>query len=139
VRYLQQPSWQATGSLAGGIKVCVVRYRRTYYATNRLSLSAKEIRALYRKRQEVAEVIRVLKSQLRLEGCQAGCQRADASSPRPGEGAQEHHIVLCLVAYLMVERERLDRGDTWRQRKRQLILRGPQGVLPALERVRSAA
>jgi hypothetical protein len=37
VRYLQQPYWQATGSLSGGIKVFVVRYRRTYYATNRLT------------------------------------------------------------------------------------------------------
>jgi hypothetical protein len=43
------------------------------------------------------------------------------------------------VAYLIVERERLDCGATWRQRQRQLILQGPQGVLPALERVRSAA
>lgn len=139
VRYLQQPYWQATGQLVGGLKVFVVRYRRKYYATNRLSLSAKEVRALYRKRQEVEEVIRVVKSQLSLEGCQAGYQRASVPSPRRGEGAQEHHIALCLVAYLMVERERLDWGDTWRQRKRQLILRGPQGVLPALERVRNAA
>jgi len=30
-----------------------VRYRRKYYATNRLSLSAQEVRSLYRKRQEV--------------------------------------------------------------------------------------
>src|SRR5262245_47197100 len=57
----------------------------------------------------------------------------------PGEGAQEHHVALCLVAYLVVERERLNCGDTWRQRERQLILRGGQAVLPALERVRSAA
>src|SRR5262245_31732031 len=124
---------------SGGIKVFVVRYRRTYSATNRLRLSAKEVRMLYRKRQEVEEVIRVLKSQVSLVGCQAGDQRTSATSPRREEGAQEPHIALCLVAYLMVERERPDRGDTWRQRKRHLILRGPQGVLPALERVRSAA
>src|SRR5215510_12891507 len=139
VRYLQQPYWQATGSLAGDIKVFVVRYRRNYYATNRLSLSAKEVRALYRKRQEVEEVIRVLKSYLSLEACQAGYRRSSEAKPRGREGAQEHHIALCLVAYLIVERERLDRGDTWRQRKRQLILTSPQGALPALERVRRAA
>jgi hypothetical protein len=40
VPYLQQPSWQATGYLSGGLKVFVVRDRRKYYATNRLSLSA---------------------------------------------------------------------------------------------------
>jgi hypothetical protein len=139
VRYLQQPYWQATGRLSGDLKVFVVRYRRKYYVTNRLSLSAKEVRTLYRKRQEVEEVIRVLKSQLSLEGCQAGYRRSSEESSLPREGAQEHHIALCLVSYLIVERERLDHGDSWRQRKRQLILRGPQGLLPALERVRNAA
>lgn len=139
VRYLQQPYWQATGYLAGDIKVCVVRYRRKYYATNRLSLSAKEVRTLYRKRQEVEEVIRILKSQVSLEACQAGYRRSSDKKSLRREGAQEHHIALCLVAYLIVERERLDQGDTWRQRKRRLILTGPQGALPALERVKRAA
>ncbi|HEY7491310.1 MAG TPA: hypothetical protein VIH59_09415, partial [Candidatus Tectomicrobia bacterium] len=48
VRYVQQPYWQATGYLSGDIKVFVLRYRRKYYATNRLSLSATEVRPLYR-------------------------------------------------------------------------------------------
>jgi putative transposase len=139
VRYLQQPYWQATGFLSGDIKVFVVRYRRTYDATNRLSLSAKEVRTLYRKRQEVEEVIRVLKRQVSLEACQAGSRRSSDIKPLPREGAQEHQIALCLLAYLIVERERLDRGGTWRQRKRQLILTGLQSALPALERVRRAA
>jgi len=34
-----------------------VRYRRQYNATNRLSRSAKEVRSLYQKCQEVEEVI----------------------------------------------------------------------------------
>jgi len=139
VRYLQQPYWQATGYVSGDIQVFVVRYRRKYYATNRLSLSATEVRTLYRKRQEVEEVIRVLKSQGSLEACQAGYGRSPDKQSLPREGAQEHYIALCLVAYRIVERERLDRGDTWRQRQRQLILTGPQSALPALERVRSAA
>ena len=117
----------------------MVRYRRKYDATNRLSLTAKEVRALYRKRQEVEEVIRMLKSALCLAACQAGYRRSSNATPLPPEGAQEHHSALCLVAYLIVERERLDRGDTWRQRKRQLILTGPQDALPALERIRRAA
>ena len=118
MRSLPQPSWQATGSLAGDIKVFVVRYRRKYYATNRLSLTAKEVRTLYRKPQEVEEVIRVLKSHVSLEACQAGYRRSSEEKPPVREGAQEHHIALCLVAYLIVERERLDCGNTWRQRKR---------------------
>ena len=48
-------------------------------------------------------------------------------------------MALCLVAYLIVERERLDRHLTWRQFKRQLILTGVQRSLPALERVRRIA
>ena len=55
------------------------------------------------------------------------------------EGAQTHPIALCLVAYLIVERERLDQGCTWRQLKRRLILQGRQLASPALERVRTAA
>jgi hypothetical protein len=137
--YLQQPYWQAVGSLTGGLKVFVVRYRRKYYATNRLTLTAQEVRALYRKRHEVEEVIRVLKSQLSLEGCQVGYKRVMATQSYPKAGAQTHHIALCLVAYLIVERERLDQGSPWRQLKRRLILQGQQLALPALERVRAAA
>jgi ADP-ribose pyrophosphatase YjhB (NUDIX family) len=55
------------------------------------------------------------------------------------EDAQAHHMALCLVAYLIVERERLDRGLTWVRLKRHLILTGASEALPALERVRKAA
>src|SRR5213082_1807751 len=67
-KHLHQPYWQAVGFLTGKIKVFVVRYRCKYYATNRLSLTASELRQLYRLRQGVEEVIRVFKSQLSLEG-----------------------------------------------------------------------
>ena len=136
--YRQQPYWHAVGELSGGLKVLVVRYRRKYYATNRLSLTAKEVRWHYRKRHEVEEVIRVLKSQRGLEACQAGYRRTRAEGTRPLPRVQEHHIALCLVAYLIVERERLDHGMTWRQFKRHLILKGPQVALPALARVKKA-
>jgi hypothetical protein len=137
--YRPQPYWQAVGALSGGLKVFVVRYRRKYYATNRLTFTAKEVRTLYRKRQDIEEVIKVLKSQLSLEACQVGYRRRGAALPQALPRAQEHHIALCLVAYLVVERERLDQGVTWRKLKQQLILKGPQGPLPALERVRKAA
>jgi hypothetical protein len=127
------------GCLSGDITVCVVRYRRKYDATNRLSLSAQEVRRLYRKRQEVEEGSKILQSQLSLETCQVGYRRRSAETSRPPSGAQEHQIALCLVAYLVVERERLDHGVTWRKFKRRLILKGPQVPLSALERVRKAA
>jgi putative transposase len=137
--YHQHPYWHAVGYLSGGLKVLVVRHRRTYYVTNRLTLTAKEVRQQYRKRQEVEEVIRVLKSQLSLEACQVGYRRRGTAMARPQPDAQEHHIALCLVAYLIVERERLDHGVTWRTLKRRLILTGSRVALPALERVREAA
>jgi putative transposase len=137
--YRQHPYWHAVGELSGGLKVLVVRYRRKYYATNRLSLTAKEVRAHYRKRQEVEEVIRVLKSQLSLAACQVGYRRRGTESSCPQPHAQEHHIALCLVAYLIVERERLDHGVPWRKCKQRLILTGRQIPLPALERGRKAA
>jgi hypothetical protein len=43
------------------------------------------------------------------------------------------------VAYLSVERERLEQHCTWRQLQRRLILRGSRVALAALERVRAAA
>ena len=91
-RSLWQPYWHTTGQLAGELKVFVVRYRRKYYATNRLSLSAREVRAPYKKRQAVEEVIRTLKSHLSLEACQAGYRRSRTAMPLPREGAQEHHV-----------------------------------------------
>jgi hypothetical protein len=137
--YRPHPYWHAVGHLSSGLKVLVVRHRRKYYVTNRLTLTAQEVRAQYRKRQEVEEVIRVMKSQLSLEACQGGYRRRGADPARPQPRAQEHHIALCLVAYLIVERERLDHGVSWRKFKRRLILKGSQVVLPALERVRKAA
>jgi putative transposase len=138
-KYLHQPYWQAVGFLTGRIKVRVVKYRRKYYATNRLSLTAPEVRQLYRIRQEVEEVIRVVKSQLSLEGCQAGYTRSTEKTTHSQPQPQTHHIALCLIAYLIVERERFDQGMSWRRFKRHLILKRSQVPLPALERVRMAA
>jgi hypothetical protein len=137
--YRPPPYWHAVGYLSGGLKVLVVRHRRKYDVTNRLLLTAQEVRAQYRKRQEVEEVIRVLTSPLSLEACQVGYRRRGAGTVQPPPHAQEHHIALCLVAYLVVERERLDHGVSWRKFKRRLILKGSQVALPALERVRKAA
>jgi hypothetical protein len=137
--YRQPPYWQAVGVLSGGLKVLVVRDRRKYSATNRLTLTAKEVRTPYKQRHEVEEVIRVFKSQLGLEGCQGGYKRVWTEQSYPQDGAQTHHIALCLVAYLIVERERLEQHCTWRQLKRRLIFQGSRVALPALERVRAAA
>jgi putative transposase len=124
----RHPYWAEIGWLSGGLKVLVVRYGKKYYATNRLRLSAAEVCRLYRFRSQIEEVIRVCKDQLGLTGCQARSQRA-----------QRHHIACCLVAFCVLERERQDRHLSIYKLKRHLSFKGRSHVLPALERLRSAA
>src|SRR5919108_1154072 len=69
--YRRHPYWTARGWLSGGLKVLIVRHGKKYYATNRLTLSAAEVRQLYRMRTQIEELIRVCKDQLGLTGCQA--------------------------------------------------------------------
>ena len=122
------PYWAECGWLTGGLKVLVVRYGAKYFATNRLTLSAAEVRRLYRIRAQIEEVIRVCKDQLGLTGCQARSERA-----------QQHHMLCCLVAFCVLERESHDRGVSIYQLKRHLSFRGRAIVLPALEQLRTAA
>jgi putative transposase len=124
----RHPYWAESGQLSGGLKVLVVRYGKKYYATNRLRLPAAEVRRVYRIRAQIEAVIRVCKDQLSLTGCQARSERA-----------QQHHFTCCLVAFCVLERERHDRHLSSYQLKRQLSFRGPSVVLPALERLRTAA
>jgi Transposase DDE domain len=124
----RHPYWAESGWLTGGLKVLVVRYGAKYYATNRLALSAAEVRRLYRVRAQIEEVIRVCKDQLSLTGCQARSERA-----------QLHHISCCLVAFCVLERERHDQQLSIYQLKRRLSFQGPAYALPALERLKRAA
>jgi hypothetical protein len=126
--YRRHPYWAETGRLTGGLKVLVVRYGAKYFATNRLTLPAVEVRRLYQVRSHIEEVIRVCKTQLGLTGCQARSERA-----------QQHHFTCCLIAFCVLERERHDRGLTIYKLKRQLSCHGRMVVLPALEQLRQAA
>jgi hypothetical protein len=98
------------------------------YATNRLTLSAAEVRRLYRVRAQIEAVIGVGKAQLRLTGWQVRSERA-----------QFHHISGCLVAFCVLERERHDQQLTSYQLKYRLSFQGPAYALPALERLKRAA
>jgi putative transposase len=126
--YRRHPYWAESGRLTGGLKVLVVRYGAKYFATNRLTLPAAEVRRLYRVRAQIEEVIRACKDQLGFNGCQARSERA-----------QLHHLACCLVAFCVLERERHDRGLTIYKLKRRLSCQGRMLVLPALERLRQAA
>jgi hypothetical protein len=126
--YRRHPYWAETGRLTGGQKILVVRYGAKYFATNRLTLPAAEVRRLYRIRTQIEEVIRVCQDQLGLSGCQARSERA-----------QRHHLTCCLVAFCVLERERYDRSLTIDTLKRHLSCQGRTIGLPALERLRQAA
>jgi hypothetical protein len=126
--YRRHPYWTASGWLTGGLKVLVVRYGAKYYATNRLTLPAAEVRRLYRLRSQIEEVIRACKGQLGLSGCQARSERA-----------QMHHVTCSLVAFCVLERERYDRCLTIYKLKRQLSCQDRVLVLPALEQLSRAA
>ena len=126
--YRRHPYWAETGRLTGGQQILVVRYGAKYFATNRLTLPAAEVRRLYRIRTQIEEVIRVCKDQLGLSGCQARSERA-----------QRHHFTCCLVAFCVLERERHERCLTIYKLKRQLSGQGLTLVLPALERLSRAA
>jgi hypothetical protein len=124
----RHPYWAESGWLTGGLKVLVVRYGAKYYATHRLTLSAAEVRRLYRVRARIEAVIRVCKDHLSLRGGQARSERAPL-----------HHISCCLVAFCVLERERHDQQRTIYQLKRRLSCQGPAYALPALERLKRAA
>jgi hypothetical protein len=124
----RHPYGAERGWLTGKLKVLVVRHGATYSATNRLTLPAAEGRRRYRVRSQMEARIRVCKDQRGLSGCQAR-----------SEQAQRHHILCCLVAFCVLERERPDRGLSRDKRKRQLSCQGRSVGLPALERLRRAA
>jgi len=127
-QHRRHPYWAEIGWLIGGLKVLVVRHGNKYDATNRLALSAVEVRQLYRIRAQIEEVIRVCKEQLRRSGCQVR-----------SEQAQVHHVTCCVVAFCVLERERPDRGLTIYKLKHQLSCQGRTVILPALERLKQAA
>ena len=65
------------------------------------------------------------KNRLCLTGCQAR-----------SEQAQLHHIICCLAAFCVLEREQYARQLRIYKLKRHLSFRGPSVVLPALEQLR---
>lgn len=126
--YQGHPYWEEVGTFSGDLKVLIVRYGKKYFATNRLSLSGKPVRQIYEFRHWIEEVFKVLKGELHLEDCQAWTRKA-----------QEHHVTLCLVAFCVLERERLDQRRTIYRVKRDASLRGRKSKIASLERLKRAA
>lgn len=94
-RFRSHPYWMARGTLTGGIEVLVVRHGKKYFAANDFTLSKKEILARYKTRWAIETMFRFLHDQLGIEECQTISLQA-----------QTAHIHLCLIALVLVEREK---------------------------------
>lgn len=106
-KVFKNPYWMKQGTIAGGIKISVVRNGKKYFATNDLSLSKKEILSLYKGRWLVETIFRMLHSELGLDKCQG--RKLDA---------QIAHFHLCLLAYSALEKERFVQRKTIYEIKR---------------------
>jgi hypothetical protein len=87
------------GKLSENIKALVVKDNDNYWATSDLSLQSAELKQRYRNRQIIEEFFKILKSELRLEGC----------SSRESL-AQMNHIYFVLMAFCQLELFRITRN-----------------------------
>ena len=78
--------------LSENIRALVVKDNDNYWATSDLSLQSAELKRYYKNRQTIEEFFRILKSELRLEGC----------SSRESI-AQINHIYFVLIAFCQLE------------------------------------
>lgn len=125
--FLKTPYASACGKLTGGLKVFVVRHGSKYFATNRLSLRRRGVLEIYERRQQIEEVNKQLKY-LSLNDCQMRSSKA-----------QSNHIVMCIFAYTMLEKESRKIGVSLYKCKK-LIISGKMALPNAdLARLRGAA
>ncbi len=88
-----------TGRLSDRIKVKVVKQKDNYWATSDTNLDSANVKSLYRKRQIIEEFIRILKSELRIEGC-----------PARNKVAQVNHFHFVLFAFCQLEDFRITKN-----------------------------
>lgn len=87
------------GKLSENIRVCVVKDNDNYWATSDCALSSSEVKRHYRYRQLIEEFFKILKSELRLEGC-----------PSRESLAQLNHIYFVLIAFCQLEQFRITKN-----------------------------
>jgi len=108
----RHPYWIKQGRLENGCEVTVAKHGKKYFATSDHTLDSAAIRALYKKRWAIEEVFRFLHSKLGMDDCQARSERS-----------QTNHIALCMVAHVIIERERIDQKCSRYHVKRMLSLK----------------
>ncbi len=95
------PYWMSQGKLSGGIKISVVRNGKKYFATNNLAWTKKEILSFYKGRWLIETVFRMLHSKLGIDECEARSLHS-----------QTTHFYFCLLAYMVLEKEKYITGKT---------------------------
>lgn len=89
------------GKLAGSIKALVVKDGCRYLATSDLSLTIHQVKQLYLMRQQIEEVIKILKDQL-----------AWGKSPAHNKTTQLAHLHLCLMAFCVLQTAAIAQAST---------------------------
>jgi len=87
------------GKLTDGIKALIVKENDQFWATSDLSLESTVVKELYRKRQLIEEFFKILKSELRIEGCSSRSNTA-----------QINHIYFVLIAFCQLEDFRITKN-----------------------------
>lgn len=100
----------ATGDLAGGLTVLVVKDGYRFLATSDTSLSVPAVKALYVKRQQIEEFFKLMRNQMRWHQC-----------PARAKAAQTAHLHLCVMAFLVLQEEALRQQLSVYQLRRQLF------------------
>lgn len=96
--------------LAHGERALAVKHERIILASSDTSLRLRQLKHLYKQRQWIEELIKILKSHLSIESCSAR-----------SETAQRAHIHLCLLAFCRLEQERLRHGIATIYRLREML------------------
>ncbi len=87
-----------------------------YFVTNNLSASKSEILAKYKTRWTIETMFRMLQYQLGMDECQTILLRAQIA-----------HVYMSLMAFVVLERARMETHRTWYDLKRELTFH-PQRV-----------
>lgn len=82
------------GPLTGSVLGFILKHENKFFATNNPLASNERIIQSYRLRWKIEEIFRFLKSELHLEECQARSITA-----------QQTHLVSCVIAYLLIQKE----------------------------------
>jgi hypothetical protein len=99
----------------GRIKAVKILREKTgkhdYLATNNLILSSSDIRKANARRWKIEEFHRGEKQTIKIQACQFRGQRA-----------QRNHILCGTLAFLAIEKHRLETGSSWHESKSRIII-----------------